>query len=75
MKKIVNFLFISLMLAGCIASASSTKKMPVPAAEIIEQDRNEMLELAREMHEERTQAIYIVVISKPEIVIAKPPEK
>ena len=76
MKKVFNFLFISLMLVGCIASASSSKNnMSMPAAQIIEQDRNEMLELAREMDQERIPAIYIVVISEPEIITAKPPEK
>jgi|GEM_PF-6911766 len=76
MKTIFYFLFISLMLIGCAASVSVIKnKTTTPESQIIEQDHNEMLELAREMDQERTPAIYIVVISEPEIVIAKPPEK
>tara|TARA_Y100000034_G_scaffold133547_1_gene199278 strand:+ start:135 stop:365 length:231 start_codon:yes stop_codon:yes gene_type:complete len=76
MRKIFNFLFISLMLVGCAASVSAIKnKTTIPETQIIEQNHNEMLELAREMDQERTPAIYVVVISEPEIVIAKPPEK
>lgn len=64
------------MLAGCLASISSTKNnMSMHAEQIIEQDHNEMLELAREMDQERIPAIYIVVISEPETIIVKPPEK
>jgi len=73
MSKVFNFLFISLMLIGCVASTSYIEsKASLPPAKIIEQDRNEMLELAKEMEEERIQAIYIVVISEPEIITAKP---
>ena len=76
MRKIFYFLFISLMLVGCLASVSSTKKnMSTHIGQIIEQNRDEMLELAREMDQERTPAIYIVVISEPETIIAKPLEK
>ena len=64
------------MLAGCLASTLSTKNtMSMPAEQIAGQDYNEMLELAREMDQERVQAIYIVVISEPEIITAKPLEK
>ena len=35
---------------------------------------DEMLEMAKEMDQERTPAIYIVVISEPEVVIARPPK-
>ena len=76
MKKIFYFLFISFMLVGCLASASSTKNnISIPVEQIIEQDRDEMLELAREMDQERIPAIYVVVISEPEIITARPPEK
>jgi len=47
----------------------------VPAGQIIEQDNDEMLELAYDLEEERVKAIYVVVISEPEVITAKPPEK
>ncbi len=76
MNKIFNFLFVSLMLFGCVASASSIKnKILMPEAQIVEQDYDEMLELAKEMDQERIPAIYVVIISEPEIITAKPPEK
>tara|TARA_Y100000310_G_C20534874_1_gene740368 strand:- start:822 stop:1055 length:234 start_codon:yes stop_codon:yes gene_type:complete len=74
MKKIFNFLFVSLMLIGCVASASSIKsEASVPLGQIIERTSNEMLELARGVDQERVPAIYVVIISEPEIVTAKPP--
>ena len=76
MNKIFNFLFVSLMLFGCVASASSIKnKILMPEAQIVEQEYDEMLELAKEMDQERIPAIYVVIISEPEIITAKPPEK
>tara|TARA_Y100000310_G_scaffold46916_1_gene43546 strand:- start:1 stop:195 length:195 start_codon:yes stop_codon:yes gene_type:complete len=64
------------MLFGCVASASSIKnKILMPEAQIVEQDYDEMLELAKEMDQERIPAIYVVIISEPEIITAKPPEK
>ena len=64
------------MLFGCVASASSIKdKILIPEAQIVEQDYDEMLELAKEMDQERIPAIYVVIISEPEIITAKPPEK
>jgi len=76
MRTIFYFLFISLMLVGCLASVSSKKNnMSIPVKQITEQSHDEMLELAREMDQERTPAIYIVVISEPEIVTAKLPKK
>ena len=76
MRKIFYFLFISLMLVGCLASVSSTKNnMSIPVEQLVEQNYDEMLELAREMDQERTPAIYIVVISEPEIITANPSRK
>ena len=67
-------LLFGLMLLGCVATASTANNTPTsPKAEIIEQDNGEMLELIQEMEEERVKAIYVVVISEPEIIIAKPP--
>ena len=64
------------MLFGCVASASSIKnKILMPEAQIVEQDYDEMLELAKEMDQERIPAIYVVIISEPEVITAKPPEK
>ena len=64
------------MLFGCVASASSIKnKILMPEAQIVEQEYDEMLELAKEMDQERIPAIYVVIISEPEIITAKPPEK
>jgi len=75
MKKIINFLFASLILIGCMANASSVKTTtPTPKGHIIEKSNQEMLELAMDMDDERTHAIYVVIISEPEIVIAKPPK-
>ena len=36
---------------------------------------DQMLDLAYDMEQERVKAIYVVVISEPEIITAKPPEK
>ena len=75
MKKIINFLFTSLILIGCVASASSIKgEVYAPMGQIVEQMPDEMLELANEVEQERVPAIYVVIISEPEIVIAKPTE-
>ena len=75
MLKILKYLSICVLLASCVASATALKKDgPQPAAQIIDQDYDEMLEMAKEMDQERTPAIYIVVISEPEVVIAKPPK-
>ena len=49
--------------------------MSIPVEQLVEQNYDEMLELAREMDQERTPAIYIVVISEPEIITARPPKK
>ena len=76
MNKIFYILFLGLILLGCVATASTAKNnIPAPAAQIIEQNTDEMLELVHEMEENRVKAIYVVVISEPEIIIAKPPEK
>tara|TARA_Y100000310_G_scaffold311139_1_gene357154 strand:+ start:2136 stop:2372 length:237 start_codon:yes stop_codon:yes gene_type:complete len=76
MSKLFNFLFASIILIGCVASASSVKKeMPAPMGQIVERATDEMLELARDSDQERIPAIYVVIISEPETVIAKPPEK
>ena len=75
MLKILKYLSICVLLASCVASATSLKKdAPQPAAQIIDQNYDEMLEMAKEMDQERTPAIYIVVISEPEVVIARPPK-
>tara|TARA_R100000008_G_scaffold70709_1_gene48394 strand:+ start:993 stop:1244 length:252 start_codon:yes stop_codon:yes gene_type:complete len=75
MLKILKYISICVLLASCVASASALKKdSPQPAAQIIDQNYDEMLEMAKEMDQERTPAIYIVVISEPEVVIAKPPK-
>ena len=75
MLKILKYLSICVLLASCVASASALKKDgPQPAAQIIDQNYDEMLEMAKEMDQERTPAIYIVVISEPEVVIARPPK-
>ncbi len=76
MNKTFYTLFFVLTLFGCMASAASVKNVsPTSSPEIIEQSPDEMLELMSEMEEERVQAIYVVVISEPEIITAKPPEK
>jgi len=76
MNKTFYTLLFVLTLFGCVASASSVKNIPSsPPAEIIEQNSNEMLELVTDIEEERVQAIYVVVISEPEIIIAKPAEE
>ena len=73
MLKALKYIAICLLLFGCVASASSlNKRVHKPAAQLIEQNYDEMLELAREMDQERTPAIYIVVISEPEVISAKP---
>jgi len=75
MKKII-FLLFSLILFGCVASAVEVKNTPIPLpVELAEQEYDEMLELAYETDQERVRAIYVVVISEPEVVTAKPPEK
>jgi len=75
MKRIFNFLFFSLVLFGCVASSAAMKsETSLPAAEIVEQNYDGMLELAYEMDQERVHAIYVVVISEPEVITAKPPE-
>tara|TARA_Y100001973_G_C5197654_1_gene335416 strand:+ start:856 stop:1086 length:231 start_codon:yes stop_codon:yes gene_type:complete len=76
MNKTLYILLFALTLFGCIAGASSVKNIPSShAAEIIEQNSNEMLELVTDMEKERVQAIYVVVISESELITAKPPEK
>ena len=76
MNKTFYTLFLCLALLGCVATASTVNNVPSePQAQIIEQNNDEMLELAHDIEEERVKAIYVVVISEPEIVIAKPPEK
>ena len=75
MLKILKYLSICLLFASCVASATALKKdAPQPAGQIVEQEYDEMLQLAKEMDQERTPAIYIVVISEPEVVVAKPPK-
>ena len=64
------------MLLGCVATASTSRNVPsAPAAEIIDTYYDQMLDLAYDMEQERVKAIYVVVISEPEIITAKPPEK
>jgi PBP1b-binding outer membrane lipoprotein LpoB len=76
MNKTFYILLLGLTLLGCVATASAVKTLqPAPPAVIIEQNHDEMLELAHDMEEERVKTIYVVVISEPEIVTAKPPEK
>lgn len=75
MLKILKYILICTFLIGCVASASSLKsERQAPTAQIIERNYDEMLELAKEMDQERTPAIYIVVISEPEVIVAKPPK-
>ena len=67
-------LFFGLTLLGCVATASTVNNTPpAPAGEIVDLDNGETLELIQEMEEERVKAIYVVVISEPEIITAKPP--
>jgi hypothetical protein len=77
MSKLINSLFASLILIGCVANASSAIKtdMSIPKGQIFNQTTDEMLELARESDQERIKAIYVVVISEPEIITAKSTEK
>ena len=76
MNKNFYTLFLGLTLLGCVATASTVNNIPSsPKAQIIEQNNIEMLELAHDMEEERIKAIYVVVISEPEIIIAKPPKE
>jgi 1,2-phenylacetyl-CoA epoxidase PaaB subunit len=76
MFKILKYISICILLIGCAASASSFKKKePTPHAQIVDQNYDEMLKLAREVDQERKPAIYIVVISSPEIITATPPKK
>ena len=73
MNKIISLLFASLILIGCVVGRSVVKnETPAPKEQIVEQMTDEMLELAREMDQERSPAIYIVVISEPEVITAKP---
>ena len=76
MLKILKYISICVLLFGCAASAASLEReKATPKAQIIEQDYDEMLELAKQMDQERKPAIYIVVISSPEIVTATPSKK
>ena len=76
MKNIIKILIASLILLGCVAKASSVvTKEYAPKGQIVERTNDDMLEWAMEMNDERTPAIYVVIISEPEIIIAKPPEK
>ena len=76
MKNIFYTLFFGLMLLGCVATASTSRNVPsATAAEIIDTYYDQMLDLAYDMEQERVKAIYVVVISEPEIITAKPPEK
>ena len=75
MNKIFYSLFLGLVLFGCVAATSSVKNVSDPlSAQMIEKNNDEVLELARDMEQERVKAIYIVVISEPEIITAKPQE-
>ena len=75
MLKILKYMSICVLFVSCVASATALKKdNPQPAAQIIDQNYDEMLEMAKEMDQERPPAIYIVVISEPEVVIARPPK-
>ena len=76
MNKIFYTLFFGLTLLGCVATASTlNNQSSSPKGQIIERNIDEMLELARDVEEERVKAIYVVVISEPEIITAKPLEK
>ena len=73
MLKILKYLSICILFVSCVASATALKKPEhKPAAQIIEKDYDEMLELAKEVDQERTPAIYIAVISEAETVVARP---
>ena len=77
MLKILKYLSICVLFVSCVASATALKKdsnHPAPAAEIVNQNYDEMLELAKEMDQERAPAIYVVIISEPEIITAMPPK-
>ena len=75
MLKILKYLSICILFVSCVASATALKKQShKPSAQIIEKDYDEMLDLAKEVDQERTPAIYIVVISEPEIIVANPPK-
>jgi len=75
MLKILKYLSICILFVSCVAGATSLKKQQYkPSSKIVEQDYDEMLQLAKEMDQERTPAIYIVVISEPETIIANPPK-
>jgi hypothetical protein len=76
MNKIFNFLFASLFLIGCVASASSVKYgSTAQKSYMTERTHDEMLELVRETEQERIPAIYVVIISEPEIITSTLPEK
>jgi|1_EtaG_2_1085319.scaffolds.fasta_scaffold00243_4 hypothetical protein len=73
MSKILSFCFALLILVGCVAGTSIISGEAINPE--IEHMTDEMLELASDIEQERTAAIYVVVISEPEIIIAKPPEE
>ena len=74
MNKLFSFLIVTLILIGCATNASNIKnKASLPSAPMIEHD--EMLKMAKDMDQERVPAIYVVVISQPEIITAKPPRR
>ena len=76
MNKIFNFLFTSLILIGCMSTAASVRnEIPVQKEQTFEQASDELLELARETDQERVPAIYVVIISQPETITARPLEK
>ena len=76
MSKILSFCFALLILVGCVTGTSIISgAAPSPEKIAIEHITDEMLELASDIEQERTAAIYVVVISEPEIIIAKPPKE
>jgi len=76
MSKIFNFLFVSLMLVACATGVSSIEsKSFVSEEQTIEQMSDEMLELTKDSDQERTPAIYVVIISEPETITVTPPKK
>jgi hypothetical protein len=76
MSKILSFCFALLILVSCVAGTSIiNSEAPGPKDVVDEHMTDEMLELANDMDQDRIQAIYVVVISEPEIITAKPPEK
>ena len=73
MSKILSFCFALLILVGCVTGTSIIGGKTIMPE--IAHMADEMLELASDIEQERTAAIYVVVISEPEIIIAKPPEE